>query len=227
MTNPLLPWSHTKLENFDNCPKKAYHIYVLGEKEVFKSDAQDNGINNHKALEDRLIGNKPLPAPIAHLEPLTASFKHKEQQGWEVHSEYKMAIAADYAPTDYWDKTGRLWARNVSDVVAIPPTKDSAVIVDWKDGKRRDKSTQLERISLFIFSFFPLVKKITAANVWLKEGKPGPAYQFTREQLPEMRANVEKVLERVETSNAKGVWPENPGPLCGYCHIKSCRFNKS
>lgn len=202
-------------------------MYVLGEKEVYKSDEANAGINTHKALEDRLIGNKPLPPAMMSAEPLAASFKTKQQQGWSLHAEYKMAINYDYQPVDYWDKTGALFARNVADVICVPPSGLSAVIVDWKDGKRRDKSVQLERISLFAFSFLPSVQTISAANVWLKEGKPGPSYTFKREQVPEMRANVQKVLERVENSHATGVWPENPGPLCGFCHVKSCRFNRS
>lgn len=202
-------------------------MYVLGEKEPYKSAEASKGIDTHKFLEDRLIGNKPLPAEMARIEPLASSFTNKRSEGWEIHAEYQMAVDYNYGPIDYWDKSGRLFARGNADVIALPPTRHAAVVADWKDGKRRDKSVQLERLGLFVFSHFPSVEFIFASNVWLQEGKPGPAYTFTRSQLPEMRANVQKILDRVDNSAATGVWPENPGPLCGFCHVKSCRFNRS
>lgn len=227
MTNPLVPWSHTKLENFEQCPKKAYHTYVLGEKEVFKSAQQEYGINSHKALEDRLIGNKPLPRELTKAEPMALSLKNYEKGGWTIHAEYKMSVDYNYSPVDYWDKSGRLFARSAADVLAVAPDQTRAVLVDWKDGKRREKPQQIERMALMTFAHFPTVQRVDGAFAWLKEFAFGPVYSYKREQLPELRGNVEKILERAQTCADKEEWPENPSPLCGWCHVKSCRFNKN
>lgn len=227
MTNPLVPWSHTKLENFEQCPKKAYHTYVLGEKEVFKSAQQESGINSHKALEDRLIGNKPLPAALAAAEPMAGSLKAKEGEGWSIYAEYKMSVDHQYRPIDYWDKSGRLFARSAADVLAVSPDQTRAVLVDWKDGKRREKPVQIERMALMTFAHFPKVDRVDGAFAWLKEFKFGPVYHYWRQQEPELRANVQKILDKAQDCSDKGDWPENPSPLCSYCHVKSCRFNKS
>jgi RecB family exonuclease len=221
--NRLLPWSFTKLSKFTQCPRAAYHAYVLKEKEP-ETPEMAEGKRVHKAFEDRVIGNRPLPPELAKYEPMVYAMKQKQEAGYDLQAEVKYGIDVFGQPTGFFDD--HVWGRGAADVVLLAPDKRSGIIFDYKTGKRRDSDEQLSILALFVFSWIPQLEKITGANIWLRENKIGKAYEITREKLPEIKGNIERTLDAAETADAKGEWPEKPSHLCGWCPVLQCRFNK-
>lgn len=222
--NRLLPWSHSKIELFEQCPKKAYHVHILKEKEVPEPPYFAEGNRVHKAFEDRIIGNRRLPPDLSKHETMMQSFKQKQADGYEVGAEVAYGIDVYGRPVDFWDQT--VWGRGKSDLTIIHPSRRMAVILDYKTGKKKESDIQISRLALMLFAAEPALEKVTGANIWLSENKVGKNYEVVREQLPAIRGTVERVLESVVTAEEKDNWPEKPSGLCGFCHITSCRFSK-
>lgn len=220
--NPLLPWAYSKLELFKQCPRKAYHVYVLKEKEP-PSAALEEGRITHSAFEARLIGNKTLPTNLSIHEHFCTTLKQKQSEGYDLQAELKLGIDEHYKPVAFFDD--RVYGRGAVDVLLVNPEKTHAVDFDWKTGKRRESEDQLAGQALLIFARIPTLQKITASYIWLSENKVGKTYTFTPSQLPAIRADIERTLESIETAQARGDWPEKPSPLCKFCHIESCKFN--
>ena len=220
--NRLLPWSHTKLEKFIQCPRAFYHAYVLKEKEPETPELK-KGKEVHKYFEDRVIGNKPLPPALMHHEPIVHALKQKQETGYTLQAEVKYGIDKDYTPTGFFDD--HVWGRGAADVVLVAPDSRTGIVLDYKTGKRRDDDTQLSRLALLIFSWIPGLEKLTGANIWLSENKIGKSYKFTRLHLPEIKGKIQHTIDSAQTAQEKDNFPEKPSHLCGWCSVTSCRFN--
>jgi hypothetical protein len=222
VNNSLLPWSFTKLQKFNQCPRAAYHAYILKEKEPEIPELK-KGKEVHKSFEDRVIGNKPLPAELMKHEPMVHAMKQKQEAGYDLQAEIKYGLDKDYRPTGFFGDN--VWGRGAADVVLTAPDKRTGIIFDWKTGKRRDSDEQISVLALFVFSWIPELEKITGANIWLTENKIGKAYELTRGHLPEIKGKINHTLDSAQTAQDKDNWPEKPSHLCGWCSVTSCRFN--
>ncbi len=217
----LPPWSYTALDTFDQCPRKYYHRYILKEKEP-ESPAMLYGQQVHAALENRING-APLPEHMMKFSPMAESVVNAWQTGMKCYTELKMGITRKFEPCDFFDKG--IWGRSAADVIL--KKDDAAMVFDWKTGKKREKELQLLILALFTFIHFPTVNIVTGVNLWLESGDIGTPYRFERSQVPTLwRPVLERIL-KMEKACAENKWPELPGPLCGYCPVKTCQFNRS
>ena len=76
------------------------------------------------------------------------------------------------------------------------------------------------------YAHYPKVDRIKAGllfvahNVFVDE-------EYRREEADKMWVNdFYPDLMRLELSHDTDKWPENPTPLCGWCPVTSCQFNK-
>ncbi len=214
-------WSYSSLDTFEQCPRKWYHKYILKEKEP-ESAAIRHGNAVHKALEDRVKGT-PLPEHFMRYSPMAESIVQAWQKGMKVFTELKMGLTTSLEPCGFFGK--EVWGRSAADVIL--KQDDVAIVFDWKTGKKREKATQLSTLALFVFKHFPGVSKITGVNLWLEPGDVGTPYIFTRAQEPELWKEQLKKIQLVEKAAAAEKFVELPGPLCAYCSVKSCQFNRS
>lgn len=219
--NAPLVWSYTMLECFEQCPKKAFHKYVLKEKEPSTPELEI-GNKTHKALEMRVKSNHQLPAEFARFEPIASSIANA-RKGKKIYTELKMGLNRTFEPCDFFAQD--VWARIALDVFL----KDdkTATILDYKTGKPNDKELQLKMNSMFAFRHFPSVDTVTALNIWLKEDPavPGCTYTFRRADEQTHWQEILEIVGRLEQAQATNSWPMKPSGLCGYCPVKSCQYN--
>lgn len=217
----LPPWSYTMIESFEQCPRKAYHRFILKEKEP-PSAAMQEGIDAHSALENRIKSNAPLIGRYAEYEPLAASVAAM-RGGKKIYTELKMGITRKFTATGFFAKD--VWGRGAVDFMI--KGDEAAFVGDWKTGKINEKELQLKMFALFIFEHFPQVNKVTAVNLWLKEKSVGKPYVFLREHKAVYWADVLPRIERMERAASKDEWQPQPSPLCAWCPVKSCQHNLS
>ena len=216
MKTEIPAWSHTMLECFEQCEKKWYHKYILGEKEP-SSPALEYGNKVHKALEENLKNDAPLPEDLQKYYSLLAAVR-LASKGKKQYVELRLGVDNKLKPVEFFDKG--VWGRSAADVVL--KNEDALWVGDWKTGKIREKETQMKILAMFLFLHFPAVNKITGCNLWLEDGKIGVPYNYTRDMLPalvtEQLVRIKKMKEAFERMNL----PPSPTPLCGWCYIKSC-----
>lgn len=216
MTLPIA--SHTFITCFELCPKQALHRYVLKDlPREEKSEALLLGIAVHEALEARLKHKTPLPRDWTRWERYPLTF---EMQPGELLVEWQGAVDRDGRPVDFWSEEA--WWRGKLDVVMA--NGRAAVIADWKTGKPREDPDELETFAVLLQAAYPALERIAGVYVWLKDG--------TLSRHPHDLSGTGQKWEELQTRWAKvedaarlDYWPEKQTPLCGWCPVKSCRFN--
>ena len=62
-------WSYSSITLFDQCPKKYYHLRVAKDIKEPESEAMLYGTAVHKAAEDYIKDDKPIPEKFSFMEP--------------------------------------------------------------------------------------------------------------------------------------------------------------
>jgi CRISPR/Cas system-associated exonuclease Cas4 (RecB family) len=213
-------WSYSALKEYENCPKKYYEIRVAQNYTVIPSEKMIYGTEVHKALEDYVKDGKELAINYLRFKPAVDSLK--EIPGTK-YPEHEMALYKDRTPCDFKDDTR--WVRGIVDLLIVD--NDYAFIVDYKTGSHKyPDPKQLRLMALMTFAHFPEVNKIKAGllfvmnNVFITE-------EYKREDIEDSWGKFTVSLSRLDNSYETNTWIANPTPLCKFCPVKSCDFNKS
>jgi CRISPR/Cas system-associated exonuclease Cas4 (RecB family) len=212
-------WSYSALKEYENCPKKYYEIRVAQNYTVIPSEQMIYGTEVHKALEDYVKDGKELALNYLRFKPAADALI--DIPG-EKYPEYEMALSRDKTPCDFADSNR--WVRGIVDLLIVDG--DYAFIVDYKTGSSKyPDPKQLRLMSLMTFAHFPNVNKIKAGLLFVMHGS-FVTEEYTREDLDKSWAKFNGPLGRLDNSYDNNVWPPNPTPLCKYCPVKSCDFNR-
>lgn len=215
-------WSWSAIECFEQCPKKFYHQYILKEKEA-PSPALLKGREDHKNCEDYMLGKIEVPK-----YPIAVPVK-RQAVGKKVMVEAKFGLNGAFENCGFFDD--RVWGRGAADVLIL--NYPHAVLIDWKTGKNKEATkywtgpSQLIILALFTFKHFPRIDKITAMNIYLEHNVPGEAFTFLRSEEAALWSKIIPRIERVEKALRDNTYCMMPGPLCGYCSVKTCPNNRS
>lgn len=202
----MLPWSYSSLQSYETCPWRHFLTRIDRQVEEPQTDATRDGNEKHKALELAVKGTKPLPEKYAKYDPLVQRVRAAEGQKFV---EYNFGLTSALQPTDYWG--GNVWARGKIDVGIL--RDDSAILLDWKAGKRKMDVDQLRLFALAGFSLWPKISTVTTGYVWLLPGSMDKEV-FAREQAVEIHQDFAARVHRMETSEKTGSWPKRPSGLC-------------
>jgi len=217
-----LSHSFSSIKLFENCPLRYYHQRIAKTVKDVGGTASLHGERIHKFLEERLKGVlEELPSEVANLEPVVSVIKAMVGTG-DLHIEQEMTLNPGLTPTGWWDPDA--WIRSKLDVLIVK--KHTAVVMDWKTGKRRPDFTQLELFALQVFAHYPEVELVTSTFVWTQD------MSTDKEIYRKRDASVywEKLLDRIrriELSLENDKWPAKPSGLCRYCPCKDfCDYAK-
>mgnify|MGYP001300659949 FL=1 len=211
--------SFSAIKMYENCPKRYYHQRVTKEVQDTGGEASRYGERIHEFLEQRLVNDTALPPEAEKYEVLCQTIE-KMARGGELHAERQLTLTEDLTPTSWFAKDA--WLRSILDVLILK--EDTAIVLDWKTGKRRPDFTQLEMFALQVWKHFPEIVRIKTTFVWLKEMKMDTE-EYSREQSDELWQNllgrINRIYESVEHEN----WPAKPSGLCRFCPAQSlCEY---
>ena len=213
-------WSYSSISLFQQCPRKYHRMRVVKDIVEPPKTYLLYGTEVHKAAEEYLRDDTPIPAKYAYIQPKIEPFKNMEGTMYCVH---EMGVTKDLEPCGFHDKNG--WFRGIADVLII--NGDKARIVDWKTSKtsRYADKKQLELLSLLVFKHFPQVKTINAGLVFLVVDDLVRA-KYEREI--EGRAWTKWLGETQQLDKAfeADVWNPKPNFTCnGWCPVDDCEHN--
>ncbi len=212
-------WSFSAIDTFESCNKKYYHLKVLkkGDPDYFKdkdSDASRDGKFIHQAMFQRVIHGKPLPIQLRQHEAIAGKFADTEG---EKVGEMKLALNAAFQPRDFF--ASDVWVRAVIDLLIV--RGDTAILVDWKTGKKKERWDQLHLSAAVLSRYMPEIKEFKLVFAWLKDAEFSTAI-LMKEELRGVWLNylprVNVITEAIKTTT----FPANPTPLCGWCPVSSC-----
>ena len=215
----MIKWSYSGLKDYTNCPRQYYEVKVA--KNFVKKPTQQMlyGSAVHKALEDYVGERKPLQKNYERYQPMLDALLEIEGQRFP---EYRMALNADLQPCSFGGAD--YWVRGIVDLLIVDD--DTAHIVDYKTGSAKYPDVkQLKLMSLMTYAHFPEVQHIKAGllfvahNTFIDE-------TYHRDDSEHLWKDFLPDLERLKLSHESDKWPENPTPLCGWCPVTTCQFQK-
>lgn len=216
----MIAWSYSSISTFKQCPKKYYHLKVLKDVKDTGSEAMVYGQDVHKAAEEFVKSDVPIPEKFKYMQPIVESLGKIEG---DKHCEVKLGLKQDYAPCGFFDSG--VWWRGIADLIIV--NGERAYSVDYKTGKNAKyaDTKQLDLVAGAIFSHFPLVKKVKSALAFLVSGD-----FITKEHRADEKEvylkTFDKELEQLDGAMLSGVWNANSGPLCGWCPVIECEHNR-
>ena len=170
----ILPWSHSALEDFKNCPRSYHAKRVIKSVKEEKSEQMIWGEKVHKAFEERQKLEKPLPL---HLETHENVMQFLYDMPGEFEAERKIALNTKRNLCEFFAED--VWMRGIIDFLKVDRSR--ALIVDYKTGKPHKKFQQLKLFALHTFIAFPAIDRVMVMFYWTKDGtNTGEVY--TRDQ---------------------------------------------
>lgn len=210
-------WSYSSLDLFKQCPQKYYRLRVAKDVKDPPTEHLTYGLAVHKAAEDYIGKDVPVPAKYAFMVDVLNQLK---AMPGEKHCEMRLGLTKNLDPCGFFDKA--VWWRGVADLIILDG--DKAKVFDYKTGKsaKYADTQQLEILSLAVFKHFPQVKKVKAGLLFVV------ANDLIKANYEQDKAGVywTKWLEdtnRLEASIVNDVWNKKPNFTCrGWCPVTDC-----
>lgn len=215
------PHSYSGLTAYETCPRRYYLTRVSREVSDPPGEAAKWGTTVHSAMESRLKNGTPLPPSLGGYESLAVMLTTK--QGKRL-IEHKMAVDRGFRPVGWTDP--KAWFRAIVDFALVGP--QSAVLLDWKTGKRKPDMSQLKLSSAVAFSHFPYVKEVHTMYVWLKDKKLDKEI-INIDQRGGLWNDLQPRVQRLELAYRDNKWEPKPSGLCGvWCPVtkRHCEFGR-
>lgn len=217
------PWSYSSIKLFEQCPKKYYHLRVAKDVKEKEGEAIVYGHRVHKAAEQYIKTNTPLPPEFDKFEP---TLKAISNLPGEKHCELKLGVSFndwEFSATGFFSPN--VWLRTVVDLLVIDNTL--AYVVDYKTGKNAKyaDTTQLDLMAGAVFTHYPEVETIKSGLLYLVSGE----FIKTKHNAVNRKSYLSvysESLERLAVAESSGVWNPVSGPLCRYCPVDSCPHNQ-
>ena len=213
--------SFSAIQAYETCPLKYYHERVTKKYEQPKGEAAIWGDEVHKKLEAGINTGTPLPQSMAKYQPILDTVMASPG---EKLPEVKLAVTKDLQPCDFFAPDA--WLRGICDLLVLNGYKAGAF--DWKTGKKKKESSQLDIMACLTMARYPEVEYVVTSFVWLQEPKPTRVEPklVDREELPELFDGFASRISDIEYSYQNNVWPARPSGLCKqWCPVRECPHN--
>lgn len=211
------PWSYSALDRFKTCPRQYYEVSVAKSVQESQSEQLIWGNKVHKAFENYIKLDAPLPDYLQEHEPFMSDLRNREGL---VSAEQKVALNRKVKPCTYFEKD--VWFRGVIDYCNIHG--DTAYVVDYKTGKQHHKIEQLASFALWIFAAHPEVETVSTDFYWTKTlNTTGEVW--VRSQTPKMWGLFLPDLRQYAEAFKTDTWQPRQSGLCaGWCPVHDCEF---
>ena len=218
-----LAWSWSRLETFEQCPRKFQGEYITKDFPKTNYDAEHfvKGRAVHKVLEDYMKNGVVIPYPIIKdeykfyvdlkfLMPLLNKMHEAEIKLVEENLCFDMRMNK----VGWWAKNA--WVRVIMDIIVV--VDDFALIVDYKTGKVRKHSDQLKLCAGAAFEIFPQVNRVLSAYVWCEHPHDKPVWaEYDRSQKDDIWAEFGDRAELIQMANESGNWQAKKNHFCPWC----------
>ena len=217
----IVPWSYSAISAFETCPRQYEAKWVTKEVPYQETPETRWGNDVHNALERYIRDGEPMPSNMTQYKKFADAVLARPG---EVIAEEGVALTWDLKEVSWFTKKtakNPVWFRTKIDVTIL--NGDTAEILDWKTGKRKDDLDQLKLYALVAFIRYPQVQTVKTGFVWLKEGKLSGPFRFSRKGFDALMEHWMEKYEALEEAHKTGNFPPQPSGLChGWCPVTSC-----
>lgn len=214
-------WSHSSLKDYEGCARRYHAVKILKLHPFQETEATRYGTQLHLAAEEYVRDGKPLPPEFEFIKGTLDALLAKPGRKL---AEQKMALDEKLNPVGWFDKT--VWVRGIADLLILDDDNLTAWVVDYKTGNNKyPDRDQLKLMSLMVFKHYPHIREVKSALLFVVKEDMVKHNMSIEEADAEWWKYRERV-GRIAASMEADVWNPNRTPLCGYCPVQSCEFNK-
>lgn len=214
-------WSHTSLKDFEGCARRYHEVKILKKYPFVETDATRYGNELHKAAENFVKDDTPLPKQFEFIQPTLDALMKKPGRKL---AELKMALREDLSVTTWFAKD--VWVRGMADLLIIDDDNLTAWVVDYKTGNNKyPDRDQLRLMSIMVMAHFPHIREVKSALLFVVKDDMVKMAMSVDEAEGEWWKYRERV-GRIAAAMDNGVWNPNRTPLCGWCPCTGCEFHK-
>ena len=214
-----IKWSHSSLKQFETCQRQYHEIKVLKKWPFEQGEQALYGEQLHLAAELYVKNGTPIPPQFAFIKPVIDALLTKKG---EKLAEHEMALDEQLNVVT-WDSP-KVWVRGIADLLVIDD--EQGYVVDYKTGSNRyPDPKQLQLMALMAFAHFPQLENVRAGLLFVMH-EHFVTSEYSREKMDEYWADFYWNLERLRLSYENDSWQMNPGPLCGWCPVRTCEHHK-
>ena len=140
--------------------------------------------------------------------------------------EVKLGLTKDLKACEF--SAPDVWWHGIADLVVLNEEKGLAHSADYKTSKsaRYADTKQLDLVAAGIFAKFPKINRVKSALIFTVS-KEFVKAEHHREMMPKYLEKPTKDVARIEAALENGVWNPSSGPLCKFCAVKQCEYNRS
>ena len=218
-----IKWSFSSLKTFQQCPKKYYHTKVAKDIKEPDTTATLYGKSAHTVAEEYIRDKTPIPPAFEYLKGTLDSLD--AIPGIKLCEE-ELGLTKDLEPCAF--DAPEAWWRGIADLVILDEANEMAWSVDYKTSKsaRYADVKQLDLVATAIFKKYPKIKKIKSALLFVVSKEFVKATHHV-EMIPKYMEKPSQDVARIEAAIENGVWNPIQGPLCKFCAVKQCEYNRS
>jgi CRISPR/Cas system-associated exonuclease Cas4 (RecB family) len=214
-------WSHSALKDYEGCPRRYHEVKVLKQYPFPETEAIRYGKELHSAAEFYIKDDKPLPPQFEFVKDMLDALKAKPGRKL---CEHEMGVTADLRPCGFMAED--VWVRGIADLLIIDDDNLTARVVDYKTGNNKyPDREQLRLMALMVFVHFPHIRKVSGGLLFVVKNDLVKA-SFLRGEAEEYWWDYRTRVARIEKAHESGVWNPKPTPLCGWCVVKTCEYNR-
>jgi hypothetical protein len=140
--------------------------------------------------------------------------------------EVKLGLTKDLKACEF--SAPDVWWHGIADLVVLNEEKGLAHSADYKTSKsaRYADTKQLDLVAAGIFAKFPKINRVKSALIFTVS-KEFVRAEHHREMMTKYLEKPTKDVARIEAALENGVWNPSSGPLCKFCAVKQCEYNRS
>ena len=216
-------WSFSSLKTFQQCPRKYYHTKVV--RDIVEPDTQATlyGKTAHTVAEEYIRDDVPIPPQFAYMQ---ATLDVLKAIPGDKLCEVRLGLTRSLESCDF--DAPNVWWHGIADLVVINQTQTMAYSVDYKTSKsaRYADVKQLDLVACGLFAKFPTLQRVKSALLFTVSKEFVRADHYV-EMLPKYMQKPTEDVARIDAAKENGVWNPVQGPLCKFCAVKDCEYNRS
>lgn len=221
------PYSFSKLNTYEMCPKRFKFRYIKKEKEgECDKSALIRGSAIHEMFENHQKGKEPKKSKYtadfkkAIERPQVKKIKKHLESPEKTCREVSFGMTKDFSPCEYKDKNALF--RGKIDLVYI----DNGVLnlADYKTGKAKDEKyqnyDQLLLYSIYFFQRYPSLEKLKISYVYVDQDVVN-SLEVLRSFIETHKAHFLSIVNSIEADQE---YIAKPSKLCHWCpYHKKCK----
>lgn len=213
----MIVFSPSNLSQYRTCPRRFAGQSIWKDIKWKGTTAKTRGTLVHEALEKALkTGKVALPSDVDSYftNQKIQELRQAVADGAQLFTEHEMCVNRRMAPTGWWDEDGYMRAK--ADAVVLYPDRKSALIIDWKTGKKWDEDAFQLRMETMLVMAYHQRPVVRYAFYYVDQGETVDGEVDFTNGIDAVR-DIAELMKDAEKNIGLEYFPPKKNQFCRWC----------